>query len=33
LFEAKTLTGRRGATVYAMPADRVLQMLRLAGAI
>jgi D-aminopeptidase len=33
LFEAKTLTGRRNATVYAMPTDRVLQMLRLAGAI
>jgi D-aminopeptidase len=33
LFEAHTLTGRGGATVYAMPVDRVMQMLRLAGAI
>jgi D-aminopeptidase len=33
LFEARTLTGRNGATVYAMPVDRVMQMLRLAGAI
>ena len=33
LFEAHTLTGRNGATVYAMPVDRVMQMLRLAGAI
>jgi D-aminopeptidase len=33
LFEAHTLTGRNGATVYAMPVDRLLQMLRLAGAI
>jgi D-aminopeptidase len=33
LFEAKTMTGRRGVTVYALPADRVLQMLRAAGAI
>jgi D-aminopeptidase len=33
LFEAKTMTGRNGVTVYALPADRVLQMLREAGAI
>jgi D-aminopeptidase len=33
LFEARTLTGRGGATVYALPVDRVMQMLRLAGAI
>jgi D-aminopeptidase len=33
LFEAHSLTGRNGATVYAMPVDRVMQMLRLAGAI
>ena len=33
LFEAKTMTGRGGATVYGLPVDRVLQMLRGAGAI
>jgi D-aminopeptidase len=33
LFEAKTMTGRDGATVYALPDQRVLQMLRTAGAI
>lgn len=33
LFEAKTMTGRRGVTVFALPSDRVLQMLRAAGAI
>jgi D-aminopeptidase len=33
LFEAKTMTGRNGATVYALPADSVLEMLRSAGAI
>ena len=33
LFESKTATGRRGATVYGLPVDRVLQMLRGAGAI
>jgi D-aminopeptidase len=33
LFEAKTMTGQGGATVYGMPDDRVLQMLRSAGAI
>jgi len=33
LFEAKTMTGRGGVTVYGLPADRVLQMLRGAGAI
>jgi D-aminopeptidase len=33
LFEAKTLTGRNGATIYALPVDRVLQMLRDAHAI
>jgi D-aminopeptidase len=33
LFEAKTMTGRRGVTVYALPVDRVLGMLRAAGAI
>lgn len=33
LFEAKTMTGRGGATVYGLPDDRVLQMLRSAGAI
>jgi D-aminopeptidase len=32
LFEAKTMTGR-GATVYGLPGDRVLQMLHDAGAI
>ncbi|MGB8907201.1 MAG: P1 family peptidase [Candidatus Cybelea sp.] len=33
LFEAKTMTGRNGVTVYALPVDRVLQMLREARAI
>lgn len=33
LFEAKTMTGRRGVTVYALPVDRVMEMLRAAGAI
>jgi D-aminopeptidase len=33
LFESKTETGRDGATVYALPVERVLQMLRTAGAI
>ncbi|MBV8584560.1 MAG: P1 family peptidase [Candidatus Eremiobacteraeota bacterium] len=33
LFESKTATGRNGVTVYALPAERVLQMLRSAGAI
>ena len=33
LFEARTMTGRNGVTVYALPADRVLEMLREAHAI
>jgi D-aminopeptidase len=33
LFEAKTMTGRNGATVYALPAASVLAMLQSAGAI
>lgn len=33
LFEAKTMTGHGGATVYGLPDERVLQMLRSAGAI
>ncbi|MEO9263451.1 MAG: P1 family peptidase [Candidatus Baltobacteraceae bacterium] len=33
LFEAKTMTGREGATTYALPNDRVLKMLRDAGAV
>ena len=33
LFEAKTMTGRGGSTMYGLPADRVLEMLRSAGAI
>jgi D-aminopeptidase len=33
LFEAKTMTGRGGVTVYALPVDRVMQMLQGAGAI
>jgi D-aminopeptidase len=33
LFEAKTMTGRNGVTVYALPAQRVLQMLKEASAI
>lgn len=31
LFSAKTMTGRGGETVYGLPVDRVLQMLRNAG--
>ncbi len=33
LFEAKTMTGRGGATIYALPVERVLAMLRDAHAI
>jgi D-aminopeptidase len=33
LFEAKTMTGRGGALVYGLPDERVLEMLRSAGAI
>ena len=33
LFEARTMTGQGGATVFGLPDDRVLQMLRSAGAI
>ncbi len=33
LFEATTITGQRGVTVHALPRERVLQMLREAGAI
>ncbi len=33
LFEAKTMTGRNGVTVYALPVARVVEMLRAAGAI
>lgn len=33
LFEAKTMTGKGGTTVYGLPTGRVLQMLRSAGAI
>ncbi len=33
LFESKTMTGRNGVTVYALPAARVLDMLRAAHAI
>lgn len=33
LFEAKTMTGRNGNTVYALPVDRVTEMLKTAGAI
>jgi D-aminopeptidase len=33
LFEATTMTGRNGVTVYALPAARVLEMLREAHAI
>ncbi|HEY5340066.1 MAG TPA: P1 family peptidase, partial [Candidatus Aquilonibacter sp.] len=33
LFEAKTMTGRGGAMVYGLPDERVLQMLRAAGAV
>jgi D-aminopeptidase len=31
LFNAKTMTGRRGVTVYGLPVDRVLGMLHAAG--
>lgn len=33
LFEARTMTGRGGVTTYALPRQRVLRMLRAAGAI
>ncbi len=33
LFESKTMSGNRGVTVYGLPVDRVLEMLRTAGAI
>lgn len=33
LFESKTMTGNRGVTIYGFPSDRVLEMLRAAGAI
>lgn len=33
LFESKTMTGRNGVTVFALPAARVLEMLRVAHAI
>jgi D-aminopeptidase len=33
LFESKTMTGQGGATVYGLPVDRVLTMLKAAGAI
>jgi D-aminopeptidase len=33
LFEAKTMTGQYGITSYGLPVDRVLQMLRNAGAV
>jgi D-aminopeptidase len=33
LFESKTVSGRRGVTMYGLPVDRVMQMLRTAGAI
>jgi D-aminopeptidase len=32
LFNGKTTTGRNGATVYGLPVDRVMKMLRAAGA-
>lgn len=31
LFNARTMTGRNGVTVYGLPVDRVLHMLRAAG--
>ena len=31
LFNARTVTGRRGVTVFGLPVDRVLPMLRAAG--
>ena len=33
LFESKTMTGRNGVTVYGLPDQRVLEMLRAAGAV
>jgi D-aminopeptidase len=33
LFEAKTMSGRNGTLVYALPVERVMQMLREANAI
>jgi D-aminopeptidase len=33
LFEAKTMTGNGGRTVYALPVDRVMHMLEQAGAV
>ncbi len=33
LFEAKTMTGRNGVTVYALPAARVVEMLRAARVV
>jgi D-aminopeptidase len=33
LFESKTLTGRGGVTIFALPGDRVVEMLRAAGAV
>jgi D-aminopeptidase len=33
LFESKTMTGRGGATVYGLPVDRVMDMLRAAGVV
>jgi D-aminopeptidase len=33
LFEATTMTGRNGVTVFALPTDRVLEMLKAAGAV
>lgn len=33
LFESKTTSGNRGVTIYGLPVDRVLEMLRAAGAL
>ncbi|MGC1381113.1 MAG: P1 family peptidase [Candidatus Baltobacteraceae bacterium] len=33
LFEATTMTGRNGVTVFALPGDRVIEMLKAANAI
>lgn len=33
LFESRTTSGRRGVTVYGLPVERVMNMLRAAGAI
>jgi D-aminopeptidase len=33
LFESKTMIGRNGVTVYGLPVDRTLEMLRAAGAM